>query len=129
MSSGFFINMHRIQYLKDNLGDNYEPYKTMLDSITNDLNNKDYSNTKKLISITIEFGFPSNERLDQKKAKAYMIFVHSPKEYYEEIKELISNEFNAGRITEYKKEYIFWHLHGRKNAPPVSGRNGEVIWQ
>ena len=40
----------------------------------------------------------------------------------------INGEFEAGRISEYEKEYIFWHIHGRKGLPPMSGKNGEAIW-
>ena len=106
------------------LGSLYEEYQKKIDSMEEDMKSYDYSNTKRLIDITKKYGFPGEERLGVYKAKAYMIFVHSPREYFEEITNLINLEYNEGRINDYQKEYIFWHINGRKSSPPMMGENG-----
>ncbi len=78
--------------------------------------------------ITEKYGFPNNKRLEIYKSKAYFIFVHSPSQFFPEVKALILKEYNQGRISEYKKEYIFWHINGRKGIPPMSVENGKAIW-
>lgn len=114
---------------KEILGLKYEKYQSSLDSIWNIINYLDNQNTEKLIFLTKRHGFPSNERLGVYKAKAYFIFVHSPQNYFDEINMLIESEFNEGRISEYQKEYIYWHTKKeRKGSPPRKGKNGEVIW-
>ena len=75
-----------------------------------------------------KYGFPNNKRLDVNKSKAYFIFVHSPRNYFDEIRTLMNREYENSRISEYEKGYIFWHLDGRKGMPPMSGKNGEAIW-
>lgn len=48
----------------------------------------------------------------------HMVFVHSDKIYFDEIKELIIEELKKGNISDYEKQYIFWHLNGRENRLP-----------
>lgn len=126
LSEGFYMNLPNVK--KDNLGVHYDTYKKSYDNIVDVMKRSDITNTEKLIDITKRYGFPSSERLGVYKAKAYMIFVHSPKIYHPQIEALILEEYKEGRITEYKKEYIFWHLNGRNGLPPMAGKNGEVIW-
>lgn len=111
------------------LSDLYDDYQKKIDSLNELMKSNDFTNTERLIEITKEYGFPSEERLDVYKAKAYMIFVHSPREYFHEIVSLVNKETNEGRINDYQKEYIFWHINGRKGMPPMMGPDGEVIWQ
>jgi len=114
--------------IKKDLGNKYDDYQQAKKSHLDDVNKCDSLNTIKLIEITNKYGFPNNKRLGVYKSKAYMIFVHSPRTYFEEIRALINKEYNEGRISEYKKEYIFWHLNGRTGQIPRSGENGEAIF-
>ena len=97
------------------------------DSLKDVMDKIDEYNTKRLIEITEKYGFPSNYRLKVYKSKAYLLFVHSPTKYFPKINLLIEKEFEAGRISEYCKEYIFWHTkRNRSGLPPISGKN-EVV--
>ena len=114
--------------LKKALGDKYESYLKTTRAHWVDINNCDSLNTIKLIGLTKKYVFPNNKRTGVYKSKAYFIFVHSPKEYFEELRSLINKEYNEGRITEYKKEYIFWHLDGTTGQIPRSGENGKAVF-
>ncbi len=113
---------------KEKLGDRYKLYQKAQDSILKVRDSIDFSNTKKLIHLTEKYGFPSLKRLKAKKATAYLIFVHSPKKFHTKIEELISKENEMKRISEYEKEYIFWHLKGRNGAPPRLSEDGTVFY-
>lgn len=112
---------------KELLGDKYKNYKKSMDSGWAVTRANDVLNSNMLISLTKEYGFPSMKRLEVPYARAYLIFVHTPKEYRPEVKSLIEYEFAENRISEYEKEYIFWHLNGRNGMPPRVGENGVVI--
>lgn len=122
----FFINNKKIK--QEVLGSKFESYEKSVDSIWVLMKENDKTNTKLLLELTDKFGFPSSERLGVYKSKAYWIFVHTPSEDFEAVERVINEEFELGRISEYKKEYIFWHLNGRNGMPPRLGSNGEVIW-
>ena len=124
LSNFSFVNMKR---KKEILGSRFEKYKISVDSNWVVIKQCDLLNTKKLIEITNKFGFPNNKRLGVYKSKAYMIFVHSPPQFFDEIRFIINEEYNKKRISEYKKEYIFWHLNGRKGMPPRSGKDGKAV--
>ena len=124
-SNGKFL-FHNEKKLK--LGEKFVSYENKQDSIVKVRDKIDLSNTKKLIQLTKRYGFPSKNRLKAKKACSYLIFVHSPREYREEIKQLISEEYKMQRISEYEKAYIDWHLQGRNGAPPRLGKNNRVIY-
>jgi hypothetical protein len=113
---------------KQKLGQDYHNYENAQDSIYSIMKEINITNTRKLIEITQKFGFPSMERLKATKAKAYLIFVHAPKKYYEEIRSLITSEFKANRISEYEKAYIFWHINNRVGFPPRLSKKGKVIY-
>ncbi len=121
-----FMNLKRQKKILDS---SFEQYKKSIDSTWGIINHYDSINTKKLIAITNEFGFPNNKRLGVYKSKAFMIFVHSPQKFFPEVRSLITKEYNYQRISEYKKGHIFWHLNGRNGMPPRSGKNGEAVWQ
>jgi hypothetical protein len=107
----------------------YELYQKSVDSLSEIMLSNDSLNTRLIIDITREYGFPSNIRLGSKISKAYLIFANAPKSYFEEIEALIKEEYEAGRMIEFKKEYILWHTGGRKTLPPMAGLKGEAIWQ
>jgi len=74
----------------------------------------------KLINITKKYGFPNNTRLGEYKSKAYLLFVHSPRYFFPVIDTLVEKEYEAGRISEYKRKFIKWHLDGRNGLPPTA---------
>jgi len=114
--------------VKEQLKDRYSSYKKTKDSIWNAIKINDVKNTERLIAITKKYGFPNNKRLGVYPSRAYFIFVHSPRNYFKEIEELIEKEFKESRISEYEKAYIFWHTGGRKGSPPQLGKDGKVIY-
>ena len=113
---------------KEKLGNKYFEYKKLQDSVLSMRKKIDSLNTEKLLFITKKYGFPSKDRLRAKKASAYLIFVHSHRDYYLTIKNLINSEYKAKRISEYEKAYIFWHLNGRNQMPPRLAKDGSVIY-
>lgn len=107
----------------------YNMYQKSVDSLSRNMRRQDSLNTELLLNITKTHGFPSNQRLDSKISKAYLIFANAPKTYFKEIELLVNAEYEAGRMIEFKKEYILWHTGGRKTLPPMAGTRGEAIWQ
>ncbi|MEJ6793204.1 MAG: hypothetical protein QNK89_10860 [Lacinutrix sp.] len=107
----------------------YPLYKKSVDSIWSILKVNDSLNTKLLIDITKKYGFPNNKRLGVAQSKAYKIFSHAPRFYSKDVENLVIEEHKAGRMIEFKKEYILWHVNGRNGNPPMSGHRGEAIWQ
>lgn len=124
------LEMYKSNNQRSFLGEEkYQVYKFKNDSLWKVINRIDEYNTNKLIEITEKYGFPSNQRLKVNMSKAYFLFVYSSSKYFDKINVLIENEFKEGRISEYCKEYIFWHTKkGRKGMPPMSGKNGEAIY-
>jgi len=122
-TNGYFLS---IRDKKELLKEEYAAYKYKKDSIQNLLPIIDNKNTEKLIFIIKEYGFPSAKRLNEKKSKAYFIFVHSERKYFDEIRMLIDKEYEAKRISEYERAYIFWHLDGRNGMMPSVNEDGSV---
>ncbi|WP_320244135.1 hypothetical protein [Tenacibaculum sp. 1B UA] len=78
----------------------------------------DKENTKKLLEIVKKNGFPDIKKLNCSSYSApFSIFLHSPEEYWEEIKEVINKEKKNNRITKGDYDYIMWHVNGRKGSP------------
>ncbi len=125
LEEGTYMNLPQV--LRDSLGVDYDNYKKSFDSLIALMKESDITNTEKLIEITEKYGFPSAKRLGVNKSKAYMIFVHTPKIYYPRVESLVLKEYEQSRMSEYEKEYIFWHIKGRKGLPPMAGKNGEAI--
>ncbi|WP_339887484.1 hypothetical protein [uncultured Flavobacterium sp.] len=123
-----FTTMKSMAIKKELLGLKYDEYQYKIDSLWIEIKKKDEVNTNKLIEITKKYGFPNNKRLKVYKAKAYFIFVHSPRNYFEQINEIVEKEYSETRMTEYEKEYIYWNSkYERKGMPPMCGENGEAI--
>ena len=91
------------------------------------INPKDAEHTELLIKFTKKYGFPNIKRLK----KYYMaefkdpefnpliIFIHSPKKYWEELKVLMQNELKNGTINKCEYGYCLWHFSGRVNLQPM----------
>jgi hypothetical protein len=83
----------------------------------------DKSHTKRLIEITQKYGFPSVKRLNrylnvkiQGEFNPMILFLHSPKEFWEESILLMTNEFKLGNIDNCTYGYLMWHFHGRSDV-------------
>ena len=124
-NNGIFLNP---KAKKKKLGEKFSSYQKSKDSIRDIIQETNNSNTKLLLSLTEKYGFPSKKRMEIKAASAFFIFVHSPKEYYPKIRDIINSEFKEKRISEYEKAYIFWHIDGRKSMPPRKQKDGSVTY-
>lgn len=81
------------------------------------INSLDRKNTEKLIAITKKYGFPGMKHL-QHDIPVFLVFVHSDKKYFKEIRKLITKGYKAGQVSKFERDFIFWHLNGRKEMPP-----------
>lgn len=122
-SNGSFLSF---KDKKEILGKEYAEYRRKGDSLRDVMHSIDEVNTKKLLALTKKYGFPSKERLGTYKASAYFIFVHSDRQYFDEIRTLINQEYEEKRISEYERAYIFWHLDGRNGMMPSVNDDGSV---
>lgn len=95
-----------------------EVSKKVKDSLWALQSSLDEKNTKILIEIIEERGFPDIKKLECKGyASPFLIFVHSPEEYWSEIKNILDQEIKSDRITKGDYDYIMWHINGRKEGP------------
>lgn len=91
------------------------------------INPKDAEHTERLIEITNKYGFPSLDRIKKYYKKdfidpefhANLIFIHSPKKYWEELKVLMKDEYEKGNINQCIYGYLLWHFNGRKSFQPM----------
>lgn len=88
-----------------------------IDSLMDLQRELDIKNTEKLIKIINIYGYPDIRKLNCKEYSIpVLIFVHSPKEYWGEIKLIIDKERNLNRMTEGDYKYISWHINNRKGT-------------
>lgn len=94
---------------------NYESEysKKEIDSIRLLQRKIDNHNTEKLIELTKEYGWISNERIDCPKLDVWLIFRHSQNKYFDEISKLIEKEHKANRLNDFYYSLINDHLNGR----------------
>ena len=98
------------------------------------INPMDAVHTERMIEITKKYGFPSTERIKKYYTKEFVdpefnpliIFIHSPKEYWDELKELMLNEYKNGVINQCQYGYALWQFTGRKSFQPMLD-NGFVM--
>jgi len=89
----------------------------------NYINPMDSIHTRILIELTQKYGFPSTPRLKKfyrgqiadPEFNPILIFVHAPKHYWKQIEELITVEYNEGRINRCTYGWIKWHVNGRND--------------
>ncbi len=78
----------------------------------------DLENTKTLIDLVLKYGWLTSKSLGCNQSfKTVLIFRHSPKVYWEQVRELIEKEKAANRISGYEYYVIDNHLKGR---PPMT---------
>ncbi|MGC1630512.1 MAG: hypothetical protein WA749_00220 [Gelidibacter sp.] len=101
----------------------------------NYINPKDALHTKRMIDITEKYGFPSIDRIRKyynaeftdPEFNPILIFIHSPKEYWEELKTLMLNEYNTGIINQCSYGYLLWQFTGRKSFQPMLDNGYELV--
>ena len=96
---------------------------------------KDSAHTKRMIEITKTYGFPSLKRIKKYYTKEfidpefnpYILLIHAPKKYWPELKILMKNEFDIGRINRCTYGHLLWHLTGRKSFKPMLENGYEMV--
>lgn len=93
--------------------------KTILavEIIHNQMKRIDSTNTKYLIELTKKYGFPGMKHLGHD-IPVFTVFVHSNERFFKKIRKLILKEYKEGRVSKFERDYIIWHLNGRKEMPP-----------
>ncbi len=124
---------NRIEKLPDSLRiveietRNFESDSIKIMIFNNYINPMDALHTERLIAITEKYGFPSLARIKKYYKKEFadeefnplILFVHSPKKYREDLKELMFNEYKIGHINQCAYGYALWHFSGRKSFQPM----------
>ncbi|MFB9863375.1 hypothetical protein [Rufibacter immobilis] len=81
----------------------------------------DHLHTKRMIEIIKKYGFPSNSRIEKllnykMEFHTYMILLHSPKEYAQELIALVTTEHKNGNFpNKCLYGHLLWHLNGRSD--------------
>lgn len=96
---------------------------------------KDAEHTERLIEITKKYGFPNIERIKKHYKKEFIdpefnpliIFIHSPKKYWEQLKELMLNEYKTGTINQCQYGYSLWQFTGRKSFQPMLDNGFKMV--
>lgn len=99
------------------------------------INPMDAQHTERMIEITKKYGFPSIERIKRYYKNEFVdpefnpliIFIHSPKKYWDELKELMLNQYQAGIIDQCQYGYALWQFTGRKSFQPMLENGFEMI--
>jgi hypothetical protein len=99
------------------------------------INPMDAEHTERMIEITKKYGFPSIKRIKKYYNKEFVdsefnpliIFIHSPKKYWDELKELMLNEYKNGVINQCQYGYALWQFTGRKSFQPMLDNGFEMV--
>lgn len=99
------------------------------------INPMDVSHTERMIEITKKYGFPSIDRIKKYYNKEFVdpefnpliIFIHSPKKYWDELKGLMLNEYKNGIINQCQYGYALWQFTGRKSFQPMLDNGFKMI--
>ena len=95
----------------------------------------DAEHTKRMIEITKKYGFPRVKRIKKFYNKDFIdpefnpliIFIHSPKKYWKELKILMLKEYKNGNINQCQYGYTLWQFTGRKNFQPMLDNGFEMV--
>jgi hypothetical protein len=99
------------------------------------INPMDAEHTERMIEITKKYGFPSTDRIKKYYNKEFVdpefnpliIFIHSPKKYWDELKEIMLNEYKNGVINQCQYGYALWQFTGRKSFQPMLDNGFEMV--
>ncbi|AUC13797.1 hypothetical protein BTO06_00925 [Tenacibaculum sp. SZ-18] len=131
----------RIENLPDSLRiEEMKKRKFVSDSISNKIYKKyinpmDAEHTERMIEITKKYGFPSTKRIRKYYKKEFVdpefnpliIFIHSPRKYWNELKELMLKEYQNGIINQCQYGYALWQFTGRKSFQPMLDNGFEMV--
>ncbi|SFN89176.1 hypothetical protein SAMN05421741_11319 [Paenimyroides ummariense] len=94
----------------------------------------DELNTKRIIDMTSKYGFPSLSRIKKyykgildEEFNPYILIVHAPKKYWEELKTLLHEELDAKHLSRCEYGHILWHLNGRKDINDMLNNGFKMI--
>ncbi|MGX7667599.1 hypothetical protein [Flavobacterium pedocola] len=95
----------------------------------------DAQHTERMIAITKKYGFPSIARIKKYYKKEFVdpefnpliLFIHSPKNYWDELKELMLQEYKAGIINQCQYGYALWQFTGRKSFQPMLDNGYKMV--
>ena len=101
----------------------------------NYINPKDEEHTERMIEITKKYGFPTINRIKKYYKKEFIdpefnpliIFIHSPKKYWEVLKVLSLEEYKNGIINKCQYGYLLWQFTGRKSIQPMLDNGYEIV--
>ncbi|WP_424493283.1 hypothetical protein [Salinimicrobium sp. GXAS 041] len=101
----------------------------------NYINPKDAAHVERMIEITRTYGFPDTDRIRKYYDEDFedpdfdpiLMFIHAPKKFREELKELMLLEYEAGRINQCQYGYLLWHILGRQSFQPMLDNGYEMI--
>ena len=99
------------------------------------INPMDAAHTERMIEITKKYGFPSTDRIKKYYNKEFadpefnplIIFIHSPKKYWDELKGLMLNEYKNGIINQCQYGYALWQFTGRKSFQPMLDNGFKMV--
>ncbi len=99
------------------------------------INPKDAVHTERMIEIIKIYGYPNKERINKyykkeitnKEFSAFLLLIHSPKEFWKELEVLMKIELEEGRINECAYGYLLWHVTGRKSFKPMLDNGYEMV--
>ncbi|MDT0643447.1 hypothetical protein RM553_11450 [Zunongwangia sp. F363] len=95
---------------------------------------KDAEHTKRMISITKKYGFPTIKRIRQYTDKEFsepdfnpfFLLQYAPQKYWKKLKKLMKKEYRAGRINQCDYGFLLWHFSLDKSFKPMLD-NGYVM--
>ena len=94
----------------------------------------DELNTRRIIEITSKYGFPSLSRIEKfykgkldQEFNPYVLIVHAPKKYWQELKTLLNEELAAKHLSRCEYGHILWHLNGRKDINDMLNNGFKMI--
>ncbi|MEC7783500.1 MAG: hypothetical protein VYB38_08835 [Bacteroidota bacterium] len=99
------------------------------------INPKDALHTKRMIEIIKRYGFPDISRINKFYSKSfkevefkpYLLLIHSPKEFWDELKFLLKQEYDQGRMSQCTFGYLLWHISGRESFQPMLDNGYKLV--
>lgn len=101
----------------------------------NYINPMDAKHTERMIEITKKYGFPSLNRIKKYYDNEFtdpefnplILFIHSPRKYWDELKTLMLEEYKNGTINQCQYGYLLWQFTGRQSFQSMLENGYELI--
>lgn len=99
------------------------------------INPMDALHTERIITITKKYGFPSKKRIARCYKKEFndpefnplILLIHSPRQYWEDLKILMLEEYQNGIINQCEYGYLLWQFTGRESFQPMLDNGYELV--